>query len=63
MQTMCARHHVCDARHLMYDVRTESRGVFFLQLSKFNGVGPKTVSCVLLFAMGRPDFPVDTHVW
>lgn len=47
----------------MYDVRTESRGVFFLQLSKFNGVGPKTVSCVLLFAMGRPDFPVDTHVW
>jgi len=26
------------------------------------GVGPKTASIVLLFAMGRPAFPVDTHV-
>ncbi len=27
------------------------------------GVGPKTAACVLLFALGRPAFPVDTHVW
>ena len=26
------------------------------------GVGPKTAACVLTFAMGRPAFPVDTHV-
>jgi len=27
-----------------------------------NGVGPKTAAIVLLFALGRPAFPVDTHV-
>lgn len=26
------------------------------------GVGPKTIACVLMFAMGRPAMPVDTHV-
>jgi len=31
-------------------------------LSKFKGLGPKTISCVLLFALARPEFPVDTHV-
>lgn len=32
-------------------------------LTGFKGVGEKTASCVLLFNMGRPDFPVDVHVW
>jgi endonuclease III len=27
------------------------------------GVGPKTAAAVLLFSLGRPAFPVDTHVW
>jgi endonuclease-3 len=27
------------------------------------GVGPKTAACVLLFSLGQPAFPVDTHVW
>lgn len=31
-------------------------------LLAFDGVGPKTVSCVLLFALGRKAMPVDTHV-
>ena len=31
-------------------------------LERFKGVGPKTVACVLLFDLGRPVFPVDTHV-
>ncbi len=31
-------------------------------LLSLNGVGPKTASIVLLFSMGRPAFPVDTHV-
>lgn len=32
-------------------------------LSKFHGVGPKTVACVLVFFLGKPAFPVDTHVF
>lgn len=31
-------------------------------LTAFDGVGPKTASCVLLFALGRKAMPVDTHV-
>ena len=31
-------------------------------LTNLNGVGPKTAAIVLLFALGRPAFPVDTHV-
>jgi len=27
------------------------------------GVGRKTAACVLLFSYGRPDIPVDTHVY
>ncbi|KAG8652527.1 hypothetical protein MANES_06G101100v8 [Manihot esculenta] len=33
------------------------------ELSHFKGVGPKTVSCVLLFQLQLDDFPVDTHVF
>ena len=31
-------------------------------LQKFKGIGPKTVACVLVFFLGKPAFPVDTHV-
>jgi len=31
-------------------------------LLDLNGVGPKTAAIVLLFALGLPAFPVDTHV-
>jgi endonuclease-3 len=31
-------------------------------LNKFNGVGPKTASIVLLFALDKAAFPVDTHI-
>ena len=31
-------------------------------LMNFKGVGPKTASIVLLFSLGKPAFPVDTHV-
>jgi endonuclease-3 len=33
------------------------------QLTELPGVGRKTAACVLLFACGRPDVPVDTHVY
>ena len=32
-------------------------------LLRHKGLGPKTVSCVLLFTLGRNEFPVDTHVY
>jgi len=32
------------------------------ELLSFDGVGPKTASCVLLFCLQRDDFAVDTHV-
>ncbi|RPI17867.1 MAG: endonuclease III [Ignavibacteriae bacterium] len=32
------------------------------ELTKYNGVGVKTVSCVLVFSLARDVFPVDTHV-
>jgi len=31
-------------------------------LSSLPGIGPKTVSCVMLFDLGLPAFPVDTHI-
>ncbi len=32
-------------------------------LMRFKGVGPKTTAIVLLFALGKPAFPVDTHIY
>ena len=37
----------------------EARG----RLCALPGVGRKTAACVLLFAFGMPDIPVDTHVY
>lgn len=33
------------------------------ELSLFKGIGPKTVSCVLMFNLQLDDFPVDTHIF
>jgi endonuclease-3 len=33
------------------------------RLIELPGVGRKTAACVLLFSFGRPDIPVDTHVY
>jgi len=41
--------------------RMRSRTLWDL-LVGLKGVGPKTAACVLLFSLGRPYFPVDTHV-
>jgi len=32
-------------------------------LTSLPGVGRKTARCVMLYALGRPTCPVDTHVW
>ncbi len=34
-----------------------------LWLMNFKGVGPKTAAIVLLFSLGLPAFPVDTHIY
>ena len=41
--------------------RMRSKALWDLLMS-LPGVGPKTAACVLLFSLGRPYFPVDTHV-
>jgi endonuclease-3 len=42
------------------DLSTEAAREYLLQ---FHGVGPKTMACVLMFSLGRPVLPVDTHVF
>jgi endonuclease III len=42
------------------DVPLEKARGYLMELP---GVGRKTAACVLLFALGRPDVPVDTHVY
>ena len=32
-------------------------------LLQFKGVGPKTAAIVLQFSLGKPAFPVDTHIY
>ena len=32
-------------------------------LSRFRGIGPKTVACTLLFACRKDVFPLDTHIF
>ena len=44
------------------DLRGLSTDSAYRRLLDLPGVGPKTAACVLLFALGRPLFPVDTHV-
>jgi len=40
-----------------------SDGEVMAELVSYDGVGPKTASCVLLFCLGRDSFAVDTHVY
>ena len=52
-----------DHGHLTLDYLTElDTEEAYRHLLSFPGVGPKTAACVLLFALNRPRFPVDTHV-
>jgi endonuclease-3 len=42
------------------DMPTEDVREWLLQ---FKGVGPKTAAIVLQFSLGKPAFPVDTHIY
>jgi endonuclease III len=46
--------------HFLKDLPLEEARAW---LMKFKGVGPKTAAIVLLFSLGRPAFPVDTHIY
>jgi endonuclease-3 len=37
--------------------------IHYTELVSYDGVGPKTASCVLLFCLSRDSFAVDTHVF
>ena len=39
------------------------RGEALAFLTSLPGVGRKTAACVLIFSYGRPEIPVDTHVY
>jgi endonuclease-3 len=43
-------------------IKKMSDGEIFDELLRFDGIGVKTISCVLAFGLGRDIFPVDTHV-
>jgi endonuclease-3 len=56
---------VCEARggwdlEFLRDLPLDEAKAWLRALS---GVGPKTAACVLMFALGRPALPVDTHVF
>ena len=59
LQTITAERGNLDLSLLMDLPLEEARA----WLTKFNGVGPKTAAIVLCFSLGRPAFPVDTHVY
>ena len=58
LQDVYERHGKTDLDHLR-DWEDEPIRAF---LRSFPGVGPKTAACVLMFNLGRPVLPVDTHV-
>lgn len=43
-------------------LKKKSDEYIYEELLQYNGVGVKTISCVLAFSLGRDVFPVDTHV-
>ena len=45
--------------NFLRDLPTDEAKAWLMSL---DGVGPKTASIVLLFALGKPAFPVDTHI-
>lgn len=44
----------------LQDLSAEEASDWLLQ---FKGVGPKTAAIVLQFSLGKPAFPVDTHIY
>ncbi len=58
LRAIASRSPAGDLEFLRVVPLAEARG----WLRSLPGVGPKTAACVLLFALGLPALPVDTHV-
>lgn len=43
-------------------IRKLSKEEIYKEFLQYEGIGVKTISCVLIFALDRDAFPVDTHV-
>ncbi|TFY64035.1 hypothetical protein EVG20_g6080 [Dentipellis fragilis] len=61
LQGVHARHGAYSLQHLA-DARVSDTAAME-ELVSYDGVGPKTAACVLLFCLGRDAFAVDTHVF
>ena len=59
------RHGAYSLQHLaaVQDGQRMTDDEIMKELISYDGVGPKTASCVLLFCLGRDSFAVDTHVF
>ena len=58
LQDVYAQHGRTDLSH----IRQWGDAAIREYLRSFHGVGAKTAACVLMFNLGRPVLPVDTHV-
>lgn len=58
LKEMMKKHNTLDIEFL----RDMSDDEIYEELTSYKGIGYKTVTCVLAFAMNRDVFPVDTHV-
>lgn len=47
----------------LHSLKSKSIGEAEAYLMSLPGVGRKTASCVLLFSLGKPALPVDTHIF
>ncbi|KZV67579.1 DNA glycosylase [Peniophora sp. CONT] len=59
LRAVHSKHGTYSLQHLSSLPDTEAMA----ELCSYDGIGPKTASCVLLFALGRDSFAVDTHVY
>ncbi|KAJ7241876.1 DNA glycosylase [Mycena rebaudengoi] len=62
---VCERHESYSLQFLATSVEGERKtdAEVTEELLSYDGVGPKTASCVLSLCLERNSFPVDTHVW
>lgn len=60
LQTILQEHGSLDLSFLNNELSLSQAKAW---LRRLPGVGPKTAGCVLLFSLGRPALPVDTHVY
>lgn len=63
LHSIKAKHGSYSLQHLASSSEVKSNDDIMEELVSYDGVGPKTAACVLLFCIGRDSFAVDTHVF